>query len=226
MVGSTATGNDLADLGATPLDKETHLMSKHYNIANSVILGRFIHRSSLFTELLLTVFMGTVVAFLTWGLRPLAASFGVLLLIAALVAIGALLYVKYRYWMPLVLPCFVAMMMQHICLVTYRVVFEQDEKRRIKSVFSRTNSPEVVNELLKAEKLSLGGARREISVFFSDVRGFTELTDATSEKASDYVREHNLAGEAAEDYLDQQARETLSNGQSLFGHNCRTSHQT
>ncbi len=210
VVGSTATGNDLADLGATPLDKETHLMSKHYNIANSVILGRFVHRSSLVTELLLTVVMGVVVAFLTWGLRPLAASFGVLLLMAAFVVIGALLYVKYRYWMPLVLPCFVVMMMQHIYLVTYRVVFEQDEKRRIKSVFTRIVSPDVVNELLKTEKLSLEGERREISVFFSDVRGFTELTDTLSEQAAEYVLEHNLAGIAAEDYLAQRARETLS----------------
>ena len=40
------------------------------------------------------------------------------------------------------------------------VVFEEREQRRVKSVFSRIVSPDVVNELLGAEKLSLGGTRR------------------------------------------------------------------
>ena len=209
VIGSTATGNDLADLGATPLDKETNLMSKHWNIANSVIMGRFIHRSSLPMELLLIVIMGTTVAFLTWGLRSLAAFFWVLALATSYIALGLCLYVNYRYWMPLALPVVGAMLMQHICLVTYRVIFEQDEKRRIKSVFSRIVSPYVVNELLRTEKLSLDGKRREISVFFTDVRGFTELTDANREKAAEYVRAHNLTGEAAEACFDRQAQETL-----------------
>ncbi len=209
VVGSTATGNDLADLGATPLDKETNLMSKHYNIANSVILGRFIHRSSLFTELCVTIVMGTIVACLTWGLRPLAASFWVLLLIATFVSIGLLLYVKYRYWMPLVLPFVVVMLMQNICLVTYRVIFEQEQKRKIRSVFSKIVSPDVVTELLGAENLKLGGARREVTVLFADVRGFTELTDQAQERVSEFVRTRGLTGDDAETCYDESARETL-----------------
>ena len=62
-----------------------------------------------------------------------------------------------------------------------RVVFEQKERRRVKSVFSKIVSPNVVQELLSAERLSLGGARREVTVFFADVRGFTEFTDVVQE---------------------------------------------
>ena len=43
-----------------------------------------------------------------------------------------------------------------------------------------------------------GGARREITVFFADVRGFTELTDTSQERVAEYVRKNNLAGPAAE----------------------------
>jgi hypothetical protein len=42
VVGSTATGNNVSDLGATPLQKKTHLLSKHWNIANSLITGRVV----------------------------------------------------------------------------------------------------------------------------------------------------------------------------------------
>jgi hypothetical protein len=56
----------------------------------------------------------------------------------------------------------------HLSLVTYRVAFEESEQRRVKSVFSKIVSPNVVNELLSAKKLSLGGgARCEVTVFFA-----------------------------------------------------------
>jgi adenylate cyclase len=89
------------------------------------------------------------------------------------------------------------------------VVFEQTERRRVKSIFSKIVSPKIVNELLAAETLSLGGARREITVFFADVRGFTELTDTSQERVADFVRSRNLTGEAAEACFDAQAKETI-----------------
>jgi len=88
-------------------------------------------------------------------------------------------------------------------------VFEQTERRRVKSVFARIVSPNVVNELLQAESLSLGGARREVSVFFADVRGFTEFTDVRHEQAAEHIRRHELQGAAATAYADAQAREAL-----------------
>jgi adenylate cyclase len=66
-----------------------------------------------------------------------------------------------------------------------------------------------MNELLRAEKLSLGGARREVTVFFADVRGFTTFTDETQERVAEFVRVHQLDLEAAEKCFDESARETL-----------------
>ena len=47
MVGSAAQGNNLTDRGATPLEHDTLLVSNHWNIANSIITGQFIRRTSL-----------------------------------------------------------------------------------------------------------------------------------------------------------------------------------
>jgi len=131
-------------------------------------------------------------------------------LLMAYCALSVFVYVQFRYWIPLVLPIAGAMLVQHFCLVTYRVVFEQKERRRVKSIFSKIVAPEVMNELLRVEKLSLGGARREVTVLFADVRGFTELTDYTQERVADYVREHKLSHEVAEACFDDFARETLN----------------
>jgi class 3 adenylate cyclase/CHASE2 domain-containing sensor protein len=208
VVGSSATGSDLTDRGATPLRPDTLLVSQYWNVANSILTGRFIQRAPLALELALIAVLGIVAALLTWKLRVLAASALVALLVVVYVVFGFVLYVETRYWLPLVLPVG-ALLMTHVCLVTWRVVFEQAERRRVKTIFSKIVSPKIVNELLSAETLALGGARREITVFFADVRGFSELTDISQELIAEFVRKNNLAGPAAEACYDEQARETL-----------------
>jgi adenylate cyclase len=89
------------------------------------------------------------------------------------------------------------------------VVFEQAEQRRVKGIFSKVVSPKIMVELLRQKTLLLGGARREVTVFFADVRGFTEMTDSRQDEAAEFVRRHNLSGPEAEAYFDDHARETL-----------------
>jgi adenylate cyclase len=210
VVGSSATGNDLTDRGATPLKPDTLLTSQHWNVANSVLTGRFVRRTPLATELALIALLGMVAALLTWKLRVLIASALIALLVGVYVWFGFILYAQTRFWLPLVLPVGGSLLMTHVCLVTWRVVFEQTERRRVRSIFSRIVSPKIVNELLSAETFSLGGARREITVFFADVRGFTELTDTSQEHVAEFVRSHGLVGQAAEECYDEQAKETLN----------------
>jgi len=209
VVGSAAQGNDLSDRGATPLERDTLLVSKHWNVANSVITGQFIRRTSLSMELALIIFLGIATAFLTWQFRALQASASVIALMLIYVTISFWAFIEFRYWLPLVFPLFCAILMEHLFLVTYRVIFEEREQRRVKSVFSKIVSPDVVNELLGAEKLSLGGTRQEVTVLFADVRGFTTLTDEMQQQVADFVREQRLEGEAAEKIIDESARETL-----------------
>ena len=129
LVGSAAQGNDLTDRGATPLEKDTLLVSKHWNVANSVITGQFIRRASLPTELALIVFLGALTAFLTWQLRAVVASASVLLLLLAYVAAGFYAFLEYRCWLPLVFPIGgrnVGRAFEASSL--YRVVFEEREQ--------------------------------------------------------------------------------------------------
>ena len=210
VIGSIASGNNVSDTGATPISKHDYLVSKHWNIANSIITGKFIHKSSIVFDLSCIWLLGCVSAFLTWRLRVMAASLWVVFLMLAYIAASLSLFVHFRIWIPVVLPVVGALLFTHVCMVTYRVIFEQNERRRVKAVFSKIVSPDVVNELLGSEKLSLGGARRMISVFFADVRGFTEFTNLMQTRAEDYVRANKLPPVEAEKYFDQMARESLA----------------
>jgi class 3 adenylate cyclase/CHASE2 domain-containing sensor protein len=211
VVGSAAEGNDLSDRGATPLENDTLLVSTYWNVANSVITGRFIRRASLPTELGLICFLGLTVAFITWQMRSriIFASLAVAGLIFVYIVVVFVAYIAYRYWLPLFLPVVGSMLAEHVLLVIYLVMVEEREKRRVKSVFSKIISPDVMNELLEAENFSMGGNRREVTVFFADIRGFTTLTDEMQENVLAHVRQHQLAETAAEQCFDESARETL-----------------
>jgi class 3 adenylate cyclase/CHASE2 domain-containing sensor protein len=210
IIGSAAQGNDLTDRGATPLENDTLLVSKHWNVASSIITGSFIYRLPESMELALLVVLAALSAFLTWQLRAVAASLSVLLLLVGYTALAFALFIKFRWWLPLIYPLGGAVILQHFALVTHRMIFEESEKRRIRSVFSRVVSPNVVNELLSSKDIrALSGARREVSVFFADIRGFTTLTDQAQEQIEDYVRHSDVDLVTAEEYFEASAREML-----------------
>ncbi len=210
LVGSTASGNDLSDRGATPLNRDTFLTTKYLNVVNSLLMNRFIHRISTPAGLGITILLGVLTVFLTLRLPAFSALGGSLSLSVVYSALAFFAFIKFRLWLPLVYPVGGAILAEHIVLVAYRVLFEEGEKRRVKSVFSRIVAPDIVNELLQVEKLSLGGGRREITVYFADVRGFTEFTDQSQANVLEYIRDHNLSGAEAENAINEEARETLN----------------
>ena len=209
IIGSEAQGNDLSDHGATPLENDTFLVSKHWNVANSIITGRFIHRTTLPLDLMIILVLGALTAFVTWELRAVAASICVGLLMAGYFGLTLYAFDHFRWWLPAVYPLAGAMLALHMVLLVHMVVFEEQSKRRVKSVFAKMVSPAIVNELLAADQLSLVGGHKEVTVFFADVRGFTALTDEMQESVAKFVRTNQIDSARAEVFFKESARETL-----------------
>ena len=209
VVGSIATGGNMTDIGTTPLEEETYLIGQHWNVANSVLTGRFIRRSGPGLNLLLVLGLGALSAWLTWRLRAPHSPFCVLLLGGLYVAGAAWAFVRWGWWLPMALPVGGALLVMHVSLVAYKAVHEQSERRRIKHVFSRMVAPAVVNELLRKEHLALGGTLTRVTVAFADLRGFTQFIDDSHVQAEAHIRSHQLTPRAADEYLAAQARELL-----------------
>ena len=210
VVGSKIVGSNVRDMGPTPLSRQTFFVSTHWNVANSVITGRFIQPGSWLLEWLMVACFSLLTAKITWASRSVVTVLWVLGVTALVGASAVFSYVQFRFVLPLVLPVLCGLILPYVTMVTYRAVAEQQEKRRVRSVFAKMVAPEVVNELLGFEQLPLGGARRRITVFFSDVRGFTEMTDVIQARAEEHVRQYHLQDAQAEDYFNEQAREVLS----------------
>lgn len=209
LLGSTATGNNLTDFGATPLAAKDFLVSTYPNVAQSVLSGRFVHRWPEWAELLLTVSFTLGAAILTWTVRPAWALGGVLALASTHVFVAFWAYSSFRLWIPVSHPVSGALLIAFPAMVTYRAVFAQKEQQRVRSVFSKIVSPNVVQELLKADRLGLEGARRKVTVFFADVRGFTEMTDRFQADAETEVRAKGFTEAEAEKFYEVQAGEVL-----------------
>lgn len=210
LIGSVGTGNNISDIGATPLEDKTPLVTKHINIANSIITGRFLNQESTGVEIAVVVLLGAMSSVITWRRRVFTATSGVTLLALVYSVLTFWIFVEHRVWLSLVVPVAFGLLVPHFSLVTYRVVFEQKEQRRVKDIFTKIVSPDVVTELLGAETLALGGARRKITIYFADVRGFTEFTENAHNAAEEHIKKYNLSPEEAEAFVDQQAAETLA----------------
>ena len=93
------------------------------------------------------------------------------------------LFVQKGIWLNAVYPL-LTMVIVYTAVTLYRYIVEEREKRKIRGAFSFYVTPSVVNEMLKnPDKLKLGGDKKELSVLFSDIRGFTTLAEEMEPEA-------------------------------------------
>lgn len=210
LVASTDGARNIADLGATPLGASIPLSLSHLNVANSLLLGRFVRRAPVWFELLLVAALAAASAMAGWRLRIGWATAFVVVAAAGYLALAWWLYWEHRYWLPVVTPLAGALAMTHICLVSYRVVQDRTEHRRVHNLFGRLVSPNTFGLLLEKQHSALDGTRRNITVYFADLRGFTRFVEERHAHALAQGRDRGLSAAAIEALVDAAARESLA----------------
>ena len=173
--GFSAPG--LFDLRPTPVSGVYPGVEIYATALDNLLSDDFIRPVSnaplLALTLFLTLFTGIGTARVSGVVKSLFV-YGVFLLLPALLAAAA-----YRagFWLPLV----VQEVGVAITLLSAGVIYYTTEGRQklfIKNAFKQYLSPEVIEELIRhPERLKLGGERRELSIFFSDLEGFTGISE-------------------------------------------------
>jgi adenylate cyclase len=91
--------------------------------------------------------------------------------------VGGLLAYMDGYWLPVVGPA-AGGLLALLTAVTVNYAVEGRQKRFLKGAFSQYLSPEVIDRIVRdPEKLKLGGETRELTILFSDVQGFTSISE-------------------------------------------------
>lgn len=112
---------------------------------------------------------------------------GLLYLLVILAAAGVGVYLSWhygRYWVNLASPLGLGMLV-YTGMTAENLVRTELDRRRTRALFARYVPPAVVSDLLQhPEDIVLGGMRVELTIFFSDVRGFTSFSE---DKTPEYV---------------------------------------
>jgi Adenylate cyclase, family 3 (some proteins contain HAMP domain) len=150
----------------------------HANTLNTLLTGSFIHRFPLWLNMLITFCSIMLVAFIAsrmkslWSL-PLCLLISLVMMLACSFAFDSL-HLLFNYSVP-----FMGMFFSYVTVTLYRASTEEREKRKIRTMFGKYVSPEVVAQMMDNPP-ELGGVDRELTVFFSDIRGFTSLSETLS----------------------------------------------
>jgi adenylate cyclase len=174
IVGATATG--IGDIKSTPYGLTDYPgVEIHANVIDNLLHGNFLKRGAhqqlldvgliLLLGLPLGVFMALV--------PPRFMYFGLALLVP-LVILDYQAFLR-GSWLNFTVPA-IAIASNVLLVSLYRALVEEKEKRRVRTAFGQYLSPEVVRRLLLNPQL-VEPRKTEISVMFSDIRGFTTISE-------------------------------------------------
>jgi len=181
LVGTTAPG--LLDLRATPVGKSYPGVEIHANMITGILDGT-IKQAPVWTNaanLLLIVALGLLLALI---LPALSAVWGTIFSVLTLALVAWLnLYI---YQAGVVMP--VAALLSSLFLIyliniAYGYFIESRSKRHITGLFGQYIPPELVDEMAKnPANFSMESESRDLTILFSDVRGFTTISESLDAK--------------------------------------------
>jgi adenylate cyclase len=175
IVGATAAG--LMDLRSVPFSSSFPGPEIHANIIEMLLTGKSVTLLSWPVTLAVLVAMGLFTVFVSLRFKPLAA--GLILVGTAAVYFAAVCFIfdKTLVWVELVRPLSV-MLLTNIGILAYSYLAEERQKLWIKNMFQGYMSKDLVDKIMaNPDLLKMGGEKKEITVFFSDIRGFSSISE-------------------------------------------------
>ena len=181
LVGTSAPG--LLDLRSTPVQNIYPGVEVHANIISGILDNRIKHKPAwtIGYEFVLLIIVAVSMALLLPLVSPLIAAASTLGFSGVIMA-GTFVAWNNNLILPLASPMMliVLIFMLHM---TYGFFIESRGKRQLANLFGHYIPPELVDEMSESpEEFSLDGENREMTVLFSDVRGFTTISEGMDPK--------------------------------------------
>ena len=177
LIGTSAVG--LLDSKTTPIDPVMPGVEVHAQVLESVLTGSVLSAPNyaIGVELCAALLLGIAIIWLAPSLSPLYLLGAGAAIAALTVGASWYFYVHDRLLFDSTYPLLSSGLV-YLTLLFSNYVSEQAQRRRIRSAFGQYLSPALVEQLAHSpDKLVLGGEDREMSILFSDVRGFTTISE-------------------------------------------------
>ncbi len=177
MIGATAIG--IHDECVTPVAKVFPGPEVHLNIMDSILAQDFIFHpvwAAMF-DLLIIILGGLFLALVLSRAGAFAGGIAAILLFGGYIWLCQYFFSNMGWILNMVYPLSVFLAI-YVAVTSYKYFSEEGQRKFIRDAFSKYLAPEVVDQLIESpHKLVLGGERREITAFFSDVQGFTSISE-------------------------------------------------
>ena len=147
----------------------------HANTLNTLLTNSFIKYLPLYLNILIVVMATMFISLIAsrmknlWSL-PVSLVFALSFFVSC-----SFVFDHYHTLINFTVP-FAGMFFSYVSIILYRSSTEERDKKRIKAMFGKYVSPDVVAQMMDNPP-ELGGVDRVLTVFFSDIRGFTSLSE-------------------------------------------------
>jgi adenylate cyclase len=175
LVGASATG--IGDLRATPFGGiDFPGVEIHANLIDNILNQQFLvrHGPQFLADIGFIFLFGLPLGMWLAVVQPRWMALGLLLL----APFGAVVYWAFLHgwWLNFIVPALFTLVPNVSLVALYRVFFEEQEKRKIRGAFQQYVSPEVIRRLL-SDPERVQPRKTEVTVLFSDIRGFTTISE-------------------------------------------------
>ena len=178
LIGTSATG--MNDIKTTPVSRAMPGVEIHAQALESALTGSALSQPSHGEEweFLAALVAGIVVIAFAPAFGPVTLVVVGALLAALLVGTSWYFFTQHRLLIDFTYPLLSTTLI-YLTLIFSSFVREQAQRRQIRSAFGQYLSPALIEQLAQSpEKLVLGGEEREMTIMFSDVRGFTTISES------------------------------------------------
>jgi adenylate cyclase len=177
LIGTSAVG--LLDLKTTPVDAAMPGVEVHAQLLETALTKSVLSYPNYANAIELIFAISVGVAIIVFA--PMVTAMTLLIIGAAvgagLIAVSWFMYVHQGVLLDVTFPLMSSLAI-YAALVFVNYFREQIDRRRIRSAFGQYLSPTLVEQLAQSpDKLVLGGEERTMTVMFSDVRGFTAISE-------------------------------------------------
>ena len=177
LVGTSAAG--LLDLRSTPAEKNIPGVTIIAQFIQQIFANEFLQRPDwLFgAEFLAGLSLAVLITLSIQALGPIG-GLSVLVVGSGGIVTSSYYFFKSKLFLVDPISPLIISLSVYIAVTFFNFLFTELERSRVRGAFSQYLSPEMVNRLAESsESLVLGGERKEMTFLFSDIRGFTKISE-------------------------------------------------
>ncbi|WP_445664549.1 CHASE2 domain-containing protein [Fodinibius sp. AD559] len=177
IVGASAAG--LGDIKSTPISSLEPFpgMEIQATILNNLIGNNFITQPPTWIAILILLLISIGIPFVIAYSRPGKGAAAIISILFAIIGIGLALFTYERIWFSTGLYLIMATI-AYSGSAAYKYFAEEKQKKEIRSAFGQYVQPEFVEQLIaQPNLLKLGGQKKRLTVLFSDIAGFTSISE-------------------------------------------------